>query len=63
MTSGIEVIVSFLQPITFCKHSCVLLFSAQISLTLLLRRRQRSPGTTGGFGELSPPNKASSPPN
>jgi len=43
VTSVSEVIVIFLQLIlfTFCKHSCVLLFFAQISLTLFLRRQQR----------------------
>ena len=41
MTSVSEVIVTFLQANSICKHSYVLLFSARISLTFLLRRRQR----------------------
>jgi len=38
-----EVIVIFLQLTanSVCKHSCVLLFAAGISLTLFLKRRQQ----------------------
>jgi len=36
-----EVIVKFSSANSVCKHSCVLLFSARISLTLFFRRRQR----------------------